>query len=134
MISAWAHLPNSSRIDWVLNHSKKYQEKWGNPYNWENADWVDRVRRVRRIDRTMNNRYETFNSARSIAHKTMNVSFTPVHPHASYCSVCMTLAGLVAWDNIDYLLDSEPKAFEIFVGLEVEPAVLLQVMHHILHT
>jgi hypothetical protein len=131
-MSKWSHLPNASRIDWVLDHAEKNPEAWGYKYRWENPSWVARVRMVRRGPDATGPRSEIFNAARHIAHDKLDMA-GPAKPYRTYSAVCMTLVGLITYDNIDYILDADPKALEIYVGLGVESAVLLQIMHKILH-
>jgi hypothetical protein len=133
-MSEWSHLPNAKLIDWVLDHSGKNLKVWRHEYATKSQCWITRVRRIRVGDFDhAPDRRDAFVAARRVAHERLIEVGSAVNSYMAYAAVCMTLVGLVAWDNIDHILNADTEVVELYAALEVDAAVLLQILHTILH-
>jgi hypothetical protein len=127
-MSKWSHLPNAKLIDWVLDHSGKNHKVWRHEFATKSDSWVTRVRRVRADGARGTS--TALVAARRMAYERL-IEDPVVYSYTAYAAVCMTLVGLTQFDDVDYILNADPTALEIYVGLGVEPAVLLQIMNKI---
>jgi hypothetical protein len=135
-MNAWDKLPNAKHIDWVLAHSMANPKLWGAYPIIGNSLSIhiakkDLVWSGDRLDILESARAQAFLNKIRIKEslKKESDAFT----YLAYEMVCITLTGLVAFDEVDYVLNADPKAVELYVRLGVPQAILLQTMNMILH-
>jgi len=98
--TAWAHLPNSKHIDWVLASAKAHPKKWAAAYDAA----CDEARKAA---------WDAFDAARTAACDAgRNAAFDAI-------------AALIAYDDCAYMIESDVDEIKILAILGDQKARLL---------
>jgi len=139
--TAWAHLPNSKHIDWVIASLKT------NPEKWSAEHILARIPAGQVLyDAAWNAAYDAaYDAAYTAAYNAAELAAWRMAGKVLYNSVwdaaelaaweaardaawdaaCDSIAALIAWDDCGYMIESEIGELKIIAAFGNQPAILL---------